>query len=263
MKYYIFFNNQRLGPYSINEINSLKLPDTTPVWSNGMAEWSTIAALHLEDSTEKKKINNDSISNYQTPSNNPREDFPSNKPKNSTPLIRTIIISSIVLLSFLGVLYYLYHSQNSTSTIPVDSLAYNSESDQPQTSELSEKPNQSANPRPTTNNLPQDETIVYRENWPSYITSSNNEYLYSDLGGISSLEISLNNNTPYMLDEVIVSVDYVKTNGGVFKTETLYFNNVKPNSISYLPAPNSPRGTSVNHYILGVQSTEMKLHFPR
>lgn len=263
MKYYIFFNDQRLGPYSINEINSLKLPDTTPVWSNGMAEWSTIAELSLEDSTEDNKIKNNSISNYQIPSNTPRPDFPSNKIKNSSPLIRTIIISSIVLLSFLGVLYYLYHSQNSTSTIPVDSLAYNSEPDQPQTSELSEKPNQPANPSPTTNNLPQDETLVYRENWPRYITSSNNEYLYSDLGGISNLEISLNNNTPYVLDQVIIGVDYVKTNGGIFKTETLYFTNIEPNSISYLPAPNSPRGTSVNHYILGVQSTEMKLDFPQ
>jgi hypothetical protein len=83
------------------------------------------------------------------------------------------------------------------------------------------------------------------------------------LGGISNLEISLNNNTPYVLDQVIIGVDYVKTNGGIFKTETLYFTNIEPNSISYLPAPNSPRGTSVNHYILGVQSTEMKLDFPQ
>lgn len=261
MNYYIFFQEKRLGPYTIENLIALKLPAFTPVWTDGMTEWSTLGELNLEGNSyffdDSTPNNND-----QRHTNNAPIESANTKKKTYSFSLRIAVILSVCLLLIFGIVYLINANQNSNEVNTIDSLA----ADSPLVlAEPNESPtrNPEASDPPPKDVVTKDESLYYRENWPDFISSSNNAYLYSELGGISNLEISLNNNTPYLLDEVIVIVDYIKANGSVFKTETLYFTNVEPNSISSLSAPDSPRGTSVNHYVIGVQSTGMKLHYPR
>lgn len=108
----------------------------------------------------------------------------------------------------------------------------------------------------------EDPTKQYRENWMEYVTTGNNQYLYSDFGGISQLEINVNNNSPYKLVEVIVLVSYIKVNGDIFKNETLSFSDIEPNTQVTLSAPDSPRGMRIEHSIMNLKSSEMGVHFP-
>ena len=50
-----------------------------------------------------------------------------------------------------------------------------------------------------------------RNNWVSKILVTRNQFLYREIGGIYNLKITVENQTQYMLDEVTVAVDYVKT----------------------------------------------------
>jgi serine/threonine-protein kinase len=45
-------------------------------------------------------------------------------------------------------------------------------------------------------------------------------------------------------------VNYIKDQGGVYKTEKVYFNNVEPNSSPMRAAPNSDRGTRITCKII-------------
>lgn len=261
MNYYIFFQEKRLGPYTMDNLIALKLPASTPVWTEGMTEWSTIGELYLESDSNLFDNSTPKNQDHQRTNNANTESIYTKKKKDSFSF-RIAVILSVCLLLVFGIVYLINANQNSNDVNTIDSLAADSPLVPVEPNESPTRNPEASDPPLNTDVVTKDESLYYRENWPDFISSSNNAYLYSELGGISNLEISLNNKTPYLLDEVIVIVDYIKANGSVFKTETLYFTNVEPNSISSLSAPDSPRGTSVNHYVIGVQSSGMKLHYP-
>lgn len=92
----------------------------------------------------------------------------------------------------------------------------------------------------------------FRINWTDYIIAERSSFTYNDLGGIYNLSIYLTNKTEYTLDQVQVAVDYIKAAGGIYKTEFVVFENVKPEIKMVLPAPNSERGTKVEYRIYNI-----------
>ncbi|MFC5412408.1 serine/threonine protein kinase [Larkinella bovis] len=70
------------------------------------------------------------------------------------------------------------------------------------------------------------------------------------LGGIKNVRVQVNNPSPFPFPSIAVQVSYYKDNGGLYKTEKMFFNNVAPNSSPVRKAPNSDRGTRVTCKIL-------------
>ncbi|MGA0555295.1 serine/threonine protein kinase [Larkinella sp. VNQ87] len=70
------------------------------------------------------------------------------------------------------------------------------------------------------------------------------------LGGIKNIQVELTNPSDLKFPSVAVQVSYFKDNGGLFKTEKVFFNNVEPNSSRSKKAPNSERGTRVSCKVL-------------
>jgi hypothetical protein len=101
-----------------------------------------------------------------------------------------------------------------------------------------------------------------RNNWSRYIYTGETHYTYSLLGGIDAFDIPVENNTNFILDEVTLSVTYIKKSGGVFKTERVSVSNIPPHSMKKVKAPDSPRGVSVDMGITNVISRDMKFIFP-
>src|SRR5688500_8996731 len=56
---------------------------------------------------------------------------------------------------------------------------------------------------------------MVRNNIRLYVKAETNDYEHSRLGGISDLEISVNNPTDYTLDKVRVKIMYIKANGSI------------------------------------------------
>jgi hypothetical protein len=107
-----------------------------------------------------------------------------------------------------------------------------------------------------------DSSREVRNNWASYIHTAKTEFKFSALGGIAPFEVPVKNNTDYFIDEVIVEVDYVKTNGNLYKSEKVTVRNIPPHSVKMGTAPKSPRGIDIDMRIVSVFSRDLKLAFP-
>lgn len=96
--------------------------------------------------------------------------------------------------------------------------------------------------------------IYLRNNWTSFITAERSEFTYAEIGGISGLSIIVTNNTEYKLDNVTVKVTIKTVNNYVYKTEMLYFENIKPNSRLEQYVTPTDRGRYVEYEITNVYS---------
>lgn len=100
---------------------------------------------------------------------------------------------------------------------------------------------------------------MVRNNIRLYVKAESNDYDHSRLGGISNLEISINNPTDYTLDKVRVKIMYIKANGSTWETKYEDFYSIKPNSKATHKIPDTKRGTSVKQEIDAIKSKALGL----
>lgn len=102
-----------------------------------------------------------------------------------------------------------------------------------------------------------------KKNWRNFITVSRSLFTYREAGGIWDLNIITTNSSEFTIDNVIVKVNYIKTNGALYKTEKISTGVIAPHSTTKTKAPNSDRGTSVsNPQITNVYSSEIGYIYP-
>ncbi|MBS0029348.1 hypothetical protein ACTJJ0_16375 [Chitinophaga sp. 22321] len=97
----------------------------------------------------------------------------------------------------------------------------------------------------------------YRRNWQQFIAASAGEYRTGLLGGIKDLNITVNNQTEYALDNVVVQVAYMRNNNEVFKTERYTISNIPEKGTRSIPASNSRKGSKVTVKLLSITSQPM------
>jgi chloramphenicol O-acetyltransferase len=78
------------------------------------------------------------------------------------------------------------------------------------------------------------------------------------LGGIRNLQITVLNDSKYVLDNVTVEVEYLKANKETFKTESVQFKSVAPNGTATIRMPDTNRGMKVVYKVVRVESKEFK-----
>ena len=88
-----------------------------------------------------------------------------------------------------------------------------------------------------------------------------NKYNVGTFGGISDLQITVNNRSVHQLDLVIVEVEYLQANKKVFKTENIYFHNINAGEAIMLEAPKSSRGIKVQSKITVINTKEPGLSY--
>ncbi|MGK2863408.1 MAG: response regulator [Chitinophagaceae bacterium] len=96
----------------------------------------------------------------------------------------------------------------------------------------------------------------------SQISLQNNKYSKSAFGGVSGIELTLNNNSSYKLDMVEVEVDYLRGNDKILRTEKLVFRDIAPGATIMQQAPDNPRGVKVKYKIVSVRSNSPGVSFP-
>jgi hypothetical protein len=98
-----------------------------------------------------------------------------------------------------------------------------------------------------------------RNNITNLIQVTTNQFSVDTFGDISNLDVIVANNTGYTMDQIIVAIDYIKENGGIYTTKYLTFNNVPAYQNKSLSAPESNRGLSVNLTKLTITASELNL----
>lgn len=98
-----------------------------------------------------------------------------------------------------------------------------------------------------------------RNNINNWVTTKTNQYSVDSWGGISNLDITVNNDTDFTLNSTTIAIEYIKKNGGTYKTEYVTFNDIPPHQNKTLSAPDSNRGLSVKIKTKKINSNELEL----
>jgi hypothetical protein len=97
----------------------------------------------------------------------------------------------------------------------------------------------------------------FRHNWEQFIAINTSDYKTGFLGGIKDLQIIVRNQTEYPLDNVVVSVDYLRGNGDVFKSEQYTISDVPAKGTKSVNAAASRKGQKVELKLVSITSQPM------
>ena len=245
-KYFIHNGLNEQGPLDIEQLKLEPLKKETPIWYDGLQNWTTVGEI---DELKFLFVTKPSPPPFVKPTP-PKYQEPSisssintlKLPKNKSLLFPIIIGGLILIGGIIGLNTY-------QKSVIVDTfVAMKQNEDASKESE-----------RQRINIANTEKNKKYRNNWGDYISSTSNRYSYREIGGIFELEVIITNNTEYMLDEVDVQVGYIKDNGSYFKTEIVRVYNINAHSAKSQKAPESERGKSVDMTINGI--TSRKMHF--
>ena len=254
-KYFIHNGETENGPFDIEQLKSMQIKSETPIWYEGLQNWTVagnveeLKAIIISTSTPPKFENFTQQNSNVHPPSFRKTNFETNQniePKKSKTLRNVLIGVGVLAIVFIGLLIATNSSEptyyENGEFIDVDSSA---------ASVVDEERNR-INEELTIKNR------NYRNNIEQYVGANTNRYSYNELGGISNLDIIITNNTEYLLDEVNVNVDYIKDNGGIYKSEIVTIYNIPAKQDKSVSAPESNRGTSVDAKIQTISSK--KLH---
>lgn len=254
-KYFIHNGQSEIGPFDFEQLKTMQLKNETPVWFEGLQNWTTANNIDelktiISSTTLPPKFETfiQQNSNINPPSFS-KPIYENNQ--NIIPKKNNTLRNVLIGIGFMGVIIIVlmfiamsksdenYNQNHEFNPIDTTAVAVDAGST-PINDELTEK------------------NRNYRNNIEEFVVANTNQYSYDELGGISNLDIIVTNNTEYMLDEVNIAVDYIKDNGGIYKTEIVTIYNIPAKQDKSASAPESNRGTSVTTKISSISSK--KLH---
>jgi len=83
-----------------------------------------------------------------------------------------------------------------------------------------------------------------------------NEYLRGAFGGIRGLELTVYNNSNFLLDEVSVELQIMKPSEQPLRTDIITFRNIAANGKITVKVPDSQRGIRVDYHITNIESKQ-------
>jgi hypothetical protein len=95
---------------------------------------------------------------------------------------------------------------------------------------------------------------VSAESISSKLSLKANDYVVGSFGGIRNLEITLHNDSKYLLDKVAAELQYLNPEGMILKTENIYFQSVSPGEKETVAVKKSKRGVKINYKITSIES---------
>jgi GYF domain 2 len=276
MKSYFYHDGiKENGPILIDDLISLNLTKETPIWYEGLPNWTKAENIDELKFLFKPKITPPPLtSSNQFPPINPQFNNEIDKPKSKNKyLFLSLVILGILILC--GIITYFalkatptddyseavkkYSNDESNNTTSISNSRKIAEEVQNQNNQ---KEQEAKAEKERINSELTQKYMGFRNNWRNFITTTTNSYNYSEIGGISNLEIIVSNETDKKIDEVQVRIDYIKANGGTWKSETVSITNISPNSNKSVSAPSSERGTSVNIEIDNISAPTFHFCYP-
>lgn len=259
MKHYFIHNGQtEMGPFDFDQLKTLQLTNETPIWFEGLPNWTTAGTI-----PELQSIVNSCILPPKFEKAVPLSVSPPafQKPEyiiHELPLKKNTIIRNVFIgMGAMALIYFLAFAF----------LKMNREEAQPYNTETAEQVIDE--PAIQLDNREDEQVRVnaeitaknrkIRNSIDNYVGVSTNTFTVDALGGITNLDAVVQNNTQFLLDEVVVEVEYIKENGNVFKTELVTIYNIPGKQDKSASAPDSERGLSVNVKVISIRSKELKL----
>lgn len=243
-KFYVHDGNTKQGPFDVTQLKQRNISKDTPVWYDGLTEWAVAGKVDdLKElfATEPPALTHKSESSSWP--HNLRTDRRRNEMRQSNSKLRWILLVPVILIMGVMAALYKQDEQAAIQTAPKGT----------------QKEHRAASSGNTSNS---DDGLKrkIRNNIRAFVKAENNKYGHSRLGGISDLEITVNNTTDYTIDKVHVKITYIKSNGGIWETRYEDFFSIKPNSSLTHKIPDTKRGTSVEYEIASIKSKSLGLN---
>ncbi|HUH33952.1 MAG TPA: DUF4339 domain-containing protein [Daejeonella sp.] len=237
-QYFIQTRTGQEGPFTIEELSKRELNPDTLVWFKGQIDWAPAGKIQALNSLFAS-----ATSPSPEPVVVPDHDGPKSGFKLS--LFHWTIIGVLLIAAFI---YFVRpgdpgNTMASHSDSVIDSTAIVA-------AEAAAEKNRARSELAAKN-------LNYRNNWVRYIKADASNFKTNTFGGIYQLEVVVQNQTDYPLDEVNISVSYIKENGGTHKTENVTVYNVPAHGKASAPAPDSNRGKSLSLEIIKIRSKKM------
>ena len=83
-----------------------------------------------------------------------------------------------------------------------------------------------------------------------------NNYKQRAFGGVMNLELTVNNDSKFELDKVIVELEYLKPSEQPIKTEKIIFSSIEANGSKTLKIPDYLRGVKVAYRVMEIESAQ-------
>lgn len=83
-----------------------------------------------------------------------------------------------------------------------------------------------------------------------------NNYKQRAFGGVQNLQLTVSNQSVFILDQVLVELQYLKPSEEPIKVEKIVFNNVAPGGSQTIKIPDYLRGVKVKYKIMSVASSQ-------
>lgn len=215
------------GPFTIEEMKAKNIAKDTPVWHEGLVEWTIANKIEELQQIIVAKTPPPFPSKSPVQENSPVQKPvpPKREGSQKKSAGKTILLISLAIL--VGLISIAIMKQMRRQDM-----------------------------------VEQDQSTkaMVKNNINSYVTAERSDYQYSEFGGISGLSITVSNSSPYSMDNVRVKVSYIKADGDTWKDEYLDFPYLGPNTRQTLAAPTSNRGTSIRYEIVSIKSSALGLY---
>jgi len=86
-------------------------------------------------------------------------------------------------------------------------------------------------------------------------------YRVVGFGGIADGHVQFLNKSGYRVRDAVIAVQYIKSNGGVYKTEYLTLDEIGAHESRVLEIPESGRGTSLFCFVQSLQAPGLSFHY--
>ena len=86
-----------------------------------------------------------------------------------------------------------------------------------------------------------------------------NDYKVGVFGGISDLEITVNNPSSSNIDKAVVEVEFLKPNGNVVKSQTVAVENISAGGAKKVVVPSSNRGVKIRYRVVSTDVNDGKV----
>lgn len=184
------------------------------------------------------------------------EYFPARKSKNH---LLAIVITILIVVAGIGWLFYSSNSNAEKLKEIQEKLLVQQE----EAARIQQKEQAETLKKEKILKEQEAKNLNYRKNWERFITFENSkptiDYTW---GGVSTFAVTLTNNTDCILDQVDVSVKYIRKNGEIWQNSIVSYFNIAGGTLERKMAPASVNGVEVKLAIEKVISKKLNLCYP-
>ena len=268
-QFYLHNGTQQQGPYELEELRFQNITQSTLVWFDTLKEWTPASQVPELQTLIKPSLPTQNPSlpfqQVQLKENQSSSKRLTNKQKIYLAVGVVLIVGTIAWLAI----------ESKYKKQEVEELTRNLISTQQKATKLTNEIEAAAKQKKIETEEQQKvektreekrfalniRNFELRNNWQKYMTADLDAFNALAFGGFSGISIKAGNMTDYPIDLMIARIIYWKENGDIYKSEDVSFTDIQSNSVSYVNAPNSSRGTKLTIDIRKITSRQFNFCF--